>query len=190
MQLDLKCEYAYHPNFISNDIHNSLWNELVSVQSLDSSFLRIGDYVSDTGKIMFTDQDLIDQNVFPTEAWGIVKPWPKYLQNVKHQVEDLIQKTFQVCVGIYYPDGNTGVDYHTDPPAFGDTSIIPSVSLGEERLFSLKEKSSSKTTDIILQQGSLFVMGKGCQELYEHALPIDEQYKKPRINLTFRPYGY
>ena len=27
-------------------------------------------------------------------------------------------------------------------------------------------------------------------ELYEHALPLNPEYKQPRINLTFRKFGF
>ncbi|MFX0557696.1 alpha-ketoglutarate-dependent dioxygenase AlkB [Maribacter sp. CXY002] len=97
---------------------------------------------------------------------------------------------FQTCVCIFYPDGNSGIDYHSDKTAFGDTAIIPSISLGEERQFCLREKKNMSTTKLILKHGSLLVMKDGCQERFEHSLPTDVKYLKPRINLTFRKYGF
>lgn len=73
--------------------------------------------------------------------------------------------------------------------AYGDTSTIPSLSLGEERKFCLREKQTLKVAEVLLKNGSLLIMGKDCQEKYEHALPIDSNYKKGRINITFRKYG-
>jgi alkylated DNA repair dioxygenase AlkB len=91
---------------------------------------------------------------------------------------------------IYYPDGNSGLDFHSDHAVFGDTSIIPSVSLGEEREFKFREKESGNEITTTLESGSLIIMGKHCQERYEHRLPINPESNKPRINLTFRKYGF
>ncbi|MBY4678826.1 alpha-ketoglutarate-dependent dioxygenase AlkB [Marinobacterium arenosum] len=41
-----------------------------------------------------------------------------------------------------------------------------------------------------LADGSLLIMGKGCQEVYEHAVPIDHKYLNPRINLSFRQFRW
>ncbi|MCH2490888.1 MAG: alpha-ketoglutarate-dependent dioxygenase AlkB [Flavobacteriales bacterium] len=68
--------------------------------------------------------------------------------------------------------------------------MIASVSLGQERLFNLREKATQKEHELLLHQGSLLNMGEGCQELYEHALPLNPEYKQPQINLTFRKFGF
>jgi len=64
------------------------------------------------------------------------------------------------------------------------------LSLGEERDFFLREKETLAETKIILENGSLIMMGENCQELYEHSLPTNNINKRPRINLTFRKYGF
>lgn len=43
---------------------------------------------------------------------------------------------------------------------------------------------------IDLPNGSLLLMGDGCQERYEHSLPLDPGCTAPRINLTFRPFDW
>ncbi len=109
---------------------------------------------------------------------------------LKQKVEQYADTNFYCCVCIFYPDGNAGIDYHSDQVAFGDTSIIPSISLGEERTFNLREKQNKTVNSMVLKHGSLLIMDKGCQENYEHSLPIRKKYKNPRINLTFRKYGF
>ena len=44
--------------------------------------------------------------------------------------------------------------------------------------------------NILLEHGSLLVMKKDCQEYYEHSLPENPEYLNPRVNLTFRKYGF
>ena len=80
--------------------------------------------------------------------------------------------------------------YHSDLLAFGDTSFIPSISLGEERKFALGEKATLEIFETVLENGSLLVMEENCQARYEHSLLIDPIYKNGRINLTFRLYGF
>lgn len=67
------------------------------------------------------------------------------------------------------------IDFHSDFVAFGDTSIIPSISLGEEREFIFRE----------IESGNKFVT-----PLAHVSLPINPDYKNERINLTFRKYGF
>ena len=145
---------------------------------------------SDFGKITFIDQNLNDANKFPELLWGKTEVLPETLILIKNRVEKIAKMIFHVCVCIYYPDGNSGVSYHSDYPAFGDTTVIPSLSIGEEREFNLREKTTMKEHSILLEEGSLIIMGEHCQDRYEHSLPTNPIYKNPRINLTFRKYGY
>lgn len=83
------------------------------------------------------------------------------------------------------------IDYHTDPPAYGDTSVIASLSLGEARRFSLRSQSDpDEVHDVELLSGSLVIMGAGCQEQYEHALRVEVSRRNPRFNVTFRMFGH
>ena len=81
------------------------------------------------------------------------------------------------------------MDYHRDVSAFGDTSHIASISLGAERMFSLRELETGEVCDVHLAHGSLIYMGPGCQERYEHAVPADPGCGEARVNLTFRLFG-
>jgi len=193
MKLQLNCEVEYFKDFLELNRANELFIELISlVKKLDyRPETEDGEiYNVNFGKIMFVDQGLLDENRFPEQHWGQTKPWTDKLETVKKLIENHTNQKFQVCVLIYYPDGNSGVDFHSDYVAFGDTSIIPSISLGEEREFIFREKESGNKFVTALENGSLITMGKYCQERYEHSLPINPDYKNQRINLTFRKYGY
>lgn len=110
---------------------------------------------------------------------------------LRRKIESLTGRIFGACVCIYYRDGTKGVDFHRDLPAFGDTSVIPSVSLGAERTFVLRNVSDHSDRFVLKPaHGSLIVMGEGCQQRYEHAVLHDETVTRARINLTFRMLGY
>ena len=38
----------------------------------------------------------------------------------------------------------------------------------------------------ILTDGDLLLMLPGCQEKYQHSIPVRKRIKEPRLNLTFR----
>jgi len=193
MKLKLNCEVDYYSNFLETSEANELFKELTSLVE-DSTFrpqIESGDSVPvNFGKIMFLDQNLLDENKFPEQQWGPTMLWTKKMESVKNQIETLTNQQFQVCVLIHYPDGNSGVDFHSDFVAFGDTSVIPSISLGEERTFIFREIESGIELETTLENGSLVIMGEHCQQRYEHSLPTNPKYKNPRINLTFRKYGF
>lgn len=194
MRLPLNCTLDYWQDFLSPKEADELFQEFVSVHQIADSFINFTingkDFRSDFGKITVMDQTLYDNDAFPKAIYGKTMVWPASLQHVKERIEVLTKKVFQFCVCIYYPDGNSGVAFHADPPAYGDTTIIPSLSLGEERNFQLREITTGAIHEMLLNRGSLLVMGEHCQERYEHCLPVDPSYKKARINMTFRQYGF
>ncbi|MDN3203883.1 alpha-ketoglutarate-dependent dioxygenase AlkB [Algoriphagus sediminis] len=194
MKLDLNCEVEYIGSFLSQEESNGLLHELLKVKDLTTPFsmeLASGElFQQNFGKMMFVDREIYDKKKLPSSIWGTNQVWSESMSVLKRRIEGYTGQSFATCVCIYYPDGNAGVDYHSDQVAFGDTNIIASISLGEERLFQLREKQTGKVYDLILGNGSLLVMGNGTQDRYEHALPINPTYKRPRINLTFRKFGF
>jgi alkylated DNA repair dioxygenase AlkB len=193
MKLPLNCEVDYFKGFLCLEDANDLFSELNNLLKNISFKPKTKNgkvYNVNFKKVMFIDQNLLDEKRFPEEHWGPTRNWTDTLKILKEKIENFTNCKFEVCVLIYYPNGNSGVDFHSDYVAFGDTSIIPSISLGEEREFKLREKESGNETTTTLKNGSLIIMGKHCQDRYEHSIPTNPNYKYPRINLTFRKYGF
>ena len=185
---------SYSPNFLTKKEATELFQQLTSLSELTNMMemkLPSDEVIKyNFGKLMFVDSDLIKKNVFQKSAWGNVMEWPKYMLSIKKQIEEHTGQEFKTCVCIFYPDGSSGIDYHSDKMAFGNTDTIPSISLGEERLFYIRENKTMVENKILLKHGSLLVMKDGCQEHYEHSLPENPKCLKPRVNLTFRKYGF
>ena len=188
--LPLNCEATYEAGFLTTEEALQLYQHLINHYQINQAFLRMQfpdkEYISDFGKISFTSQQWINQNYFPEQGYGKCFVWDDMMLDVKTKVESYYQVAFGICVCIYYPDGNTGVDFHSDLRAFGDLDVIPSISLGAERQFLLRSKDTQEEFDILLENGSILIMGKNCQERYEHALPLAPDCQSGRINLTFR----
>ncbi len=194
MRLPLECHVDYHERFVSPTESNAIFDWICA----NCPGLSEGDTIpmangtvhrTDIGKWMFVDQELTDYALF-IKPHGRRMEWPPLILELRDKIERFIGMEFHVCVCLYYCSGEIDMGFHSDPPSFGPTSLIPSISLGEKRTFLLRNKSDhSDQYEIELPNGSLLIMGAGCQEKYEHAVPVHES-PNPRINLTFRPFKW
>ncbi len=193
MKLPLNCNAEYFPNFLAPEEADQLFRFLTESFDLSNFELKLPDgnsFYTNFGKLTFMEEEILAKRGLRPEELNIVSVWTEAILPVKHRVEKLTGRTFGVGVCIHYPDGHSGIAYHADPANFGDTTVIPSLSLGEERVFCLRENATGEVYSLTLKNGSLLVMGEHCQERYEHALPVNPIYKNPRINITFRQFGY
>ncbi|PBQ30416.1 alpha-ketoglutarate-dependent dioxygenase AlkB [Sphingobacteriaceae bacterium] len=113
--------------------------------------------------------------------------WTKELLELKKIVEELTGTAFNSCLLNLYNTGSEGMAYHSDDEkSLGKNASIASLSLGAERKFLFKHKTSKQTIPIVLENGSLLVMKGTTQTHWLHRLPTTTKVSKPRINLTFR----
>lgn len=114
-------------------------------------------------------------------------PWTTELSLLKSLVESHCCSTFNSCLLNLYHNGDEGMSWHSDDEKIlGEKPAIASLSLGSERKFSFKHKSTKQTVSMLLQQGSLLVMKNNTQTHWLHSLPKTRKSTTPRINLTFR----
>ena len=194
MKLPLACKAEYYRDFVSKEESAALFHWIgENCGDLESTEIVVADgtvHHVDTGKIMFVDSELTSFSLLP-EVYGRRIAWPPIVRPLKGRIECLTGSTFGVCVCIYYKNGECGVGFHSDLPAFGPTSLLPSISLGERREFSMRRRRDpAEQFDIELADGSMLIMGEGFQDEYEHSLPINPKYLNPRINLTFRMFDW
>lgn len=127
---------------------------------------------------------------FPYTYSGTTKhavPWTNELQDLKALVEERTSEHFNACLVNLYHDGSEGMSWHSDGEKDLKTNgAIGSLSLGAERKFSFKHKTSKETVSLILEHGSLLVMQGTTQTYWQHRLPPTKKITCPRINLTFR----
>ena len=182
----------YLPDFLAPEESKSLFDEIRAGYNIEPRTMTMADgseWQQTTGKLMFVAPRLTDETLFPA-SHGRRVVWPASIEKIMQRAAAITGGTFEVCVAIYYLDGQAGVDFHADLPAFGDTSSIASVSLGAERVLTLRDqRDPSRQIPIKLAPGSLLHMGRGFQSRYEHALLPDPHCEEPRINLTFRIFG-
>lgn len=116
---------------------------------------------------------------------------PEYIVDILNKVnlylsENYIDSQMNSVLINYYRDGKDKINYHSDDlTQIGFNPVITSVSLGETRTFSFKNKITKEKKNFSLHNGDLFVMKGETQEQWLHAV-LPEKNKKERINLTFR----
>lgn len=114
------------------------------------------------------------------------QPWLPVLLEIKAQVEELTKDFYQGVLLNYYPDGLTGMGWHSDDERdLVPNAVIVSVSFGATRRFDLRHFDGEKL-NINLEDGSVLIMAGELQQYWKHQVPIQRKIKQPRINLTFR----
>jgi alkylated DNA repair dioxygenase AlkB len=116
-------------------------------------------------------------------------PWTDLLLEIRKRVETVTAASFNSVLLNYYRDNRDSMGFHSDfEPTLGDRPVIASVSLGEERTFILKHKTSklAKPVRLRLASGSLLLMKGETQRYWMHGVNKLARPCGPRINLTFR----
>ena len=87
-----------------------------------------------------------------------------------------------------YRDGHDSMGFHADDePELGENPVLAAVSLGAARRFVIASRRKPKATrTLILEHGSLLVMGGAMQHHYRHGVPKEPAVVGERINVTFR----
>ncbi len=115
-------------------------------------------------------------------------PWTPTLLFLKELVEQETNESFNSVLLNLYRGGADYMSWHADDEnELGLSPVIASISLGSERIFEIKKKENSKPDlSLILNSGSLLVMGGLLQQFYHHRLKKEVKIRGVRINLTFR----
>lgn len=114
-------------------------------------------------------------------------PWTPELLALKSLVEEKSGEQFNACLMNLYHTGDEGMAWHSDgEKELKKNGAIGSLSLGAERTFAFKHKSTKETVSLLLEHGSLLVMKDITQTHWLHRLPPTKKVTRPRINLTFR----
>ena len=114
-------------------------------------------------------------------------PWNSPLEKIHQKISERTNLSFNSCLLNLYQDGSQGMGWHADnEPELDPTSPIISISIGAERYFDFKHKTSKFKMRFTLGSGSLLIMHPPTQKFWVHQVPISKKIISPRINLTFR----
>jgi len=113
--------------------------------------------------------------------------WTETLLELKTICENRTGAVYNSCLLNLYQDGSEGMGWHSDDErSLAPGSSIAALSLGAERKFSFKHRSTKETVSLILENGSLLDMRGTTQKHWLHQIPKSKRVTEPRISLTFR----
>lgn len=114
-------------------------------------------------------------------------PFTPQLLELKKVIETITGETYNSCLLNLYQSGDEGMSWHSDNEhQLKRHGAIASISLGAERSFAFKHKTSHQTHSAMLEHGSLLVMQGETQSHWLHRLAPTKKITTPRVNLTFR----
>ena len=115
-------------------------------------------------------------------------PFSEELLSIKERIRAVSEVNFTSCLLNLYRDGNDSNGWHADDEKeLGTNPVIASVSLGQERVFHLRnKKDNSLKYKILLEHGSLLLMAGETQHFWQHQIPKTAKVIGERINLTYR----
>ena len=109
------------------------------------------------------------------------------LQKIKNYVEQYSGHKFNSVLINLYRNGNDSNGWHADnEKELGINPFIASLSIGTERRFDLQHIKTKEKKSILLENGSLLLMGEEIQHNWKHQIAKTKRVHSPRINLTFR----
>lgn len=116
---------------------------------------------------------------------------PDYMTSIMEKVNRVLNHHFNAILLNHYANGKEYITAHSDSQVGLRTSLVASISVGEDRIFRIRDK---KTKDIVIdvpttEKGLMLMMGD-FQEHFTHEIPADKHITAPRWSLTFREHSF
>jgi len=113
--------------------------------------------------------------------------WEPLIKALKQEVEQRTGQVYNSCLLNLYPDGDTGMAWHSDDEKdLLRNGSIASLSFGASRKFTLKHLLNKGKVELMLHSGELLEMCGETQSHWQHSVPKTKKVDSPRVNLTFR----
>jgi len=176
---------AYTPEFYSIEAADALFQEILSntdwrqeeitVYGKKHLTPRLSCLMGDSG----LNYTYSHTKIFPVG-------WHDTLLKIKTNIEAFTGDAFNSVLINNYRDGQDSNGWHSDDePELGEQPVIASISLGAERDFQLRHKTTKRKEQLRLAHGSLLMMRGKTQRCWQHCVPKRAQAEE-RINLTYR----
>ena len=175
----------YGPIFTVEENEN-LFNQLnATIEWKNEVGIMFGKEFITKRKVAFYADNDIEYTYSSKTKKGL--PWNAELLKIKTIIESYTNAKYNACLLNLYHDGEESMGWHSDDEKeIVTNSSIASLSIGIDRKFSFKHKTSKEKIDLFLEGGSLLEMKGAIQKNWWHALPKSKKVIQPRINLTFR----
>ncbi|MFM1877510.1 MAG: hypothetical protein RLZZ241_376 [Bacteroidota bacterium] len=181
------CALRYIPQFLPSEIAASLFNKLLGEVPWRADKITVFGKTYNQPRLTA----LYGEAGKPYSYSGITmhpNPFTPDLEDLRALVSNQSGVQFSSVLLNLYRDGQDSNGWHADNEReLGPNPVIASVSLGAARYFHLKHRTlKDQRLKILLEPGSLLIMGGETQEYWLHQIAKTKQKVTPRINLTFR----
>lgn len=187
-RLDLRdADVTYHPAPDLGIAPDELFAQLRDEIPWEQHSVGINDRVIPQPRLSSWHGDIVHK--YASLAHHLVPhPWSATLAGIRARVEALAAGRFNSMLANLYRDGQDAIGWHADDePELGPRPLIASLSLGGERRFDMRLRADhGRVVRMVLEHGSLLVMGGAMQKYWQHSLARTAQPVGERINLTFR----
>ena len=180
-------DITYYPDFIKQIEADVYFNKLRDTIPWQQDFIKL--YGKTHAQPRLTALFAVNKKTYTYSNITMTPhPFSKDLIALKTQIETLAKIQFTTCLLNLYRNGKDSNGWHADDEKeLGKNPVIASLSLGQERMFHLRNKSNKDLKQkIVLQHGSLLLMKGETQHFWQHQIPKTTRLIKERINLTFR----
>jgi len=176
----------YYPEFFDAQESLSLFTRLTAQLAWQEEFIKMfGNPIKVPRLVCWYGDENVQYRYSGVDHKGL--PWTTDLLHIKSRIEKHTQAHFNSVLGNYYRNETDSMGWHSDNEReLGGTPCIASLSLGEERLFKIRNNKQGTTYNIPLSNGSLLVMSGNFQNEWKHSIPKTKAIKQARINLTYR----
>lgn len=181
--------YTYYPDFLTKQEADALLAHCKALKWQQNYSQRWGVRVANPRLELLYGSPKINYKYGGVTLYA--EKWTRELWELGARINQQTGHTFQYVIGNLYRNGDDSIGWHADDDSsMGFEPPIASVSLGQMRLFQIKEiKDGAKAESIWLEHGSLLLMAPGMQQTHVHRVPkVTRGWCGERINLTFRPY--
>ena len=185
-QLPYDGEVFYFGQILTPDRSDDYYHRLMnSVAWQHDHAVIFGKQITTKRKVAWYADQLFSYTYSGTTKTALY--WTAELLELRHIAEKVTGAKFNSCLLNLYHNGDEGMAWHSDAEKeLVEGAVIASISLGTERKFSFKHKTSKETVSVMLGPGSLLTMAGLTQTHWLHRLPPTKKVHSPRINLTFR----
>lgn len=177
---------TYRGEWINHEEADFYFNRFLKTISWENDIVNIfGKRIVTQRKVAWYGDKPFDYTYSKTTRKAL--PWTEDLKVLLQKVSDETGAKYNSCLLNLYHNGQEGMGWHSDnEKELLKNGTIASVSFGAERPFFFKHKETKEKIEVMLENGSLLVMGGMVQSHWMHSLPKRKNISKPRINLTFR----
>lgn len=179
-------EVYYFENFLDEQLSKQFFQELhKNIYWEHDEFLMYGKKIITKRKVAWYGSKEFDYTY--SNKTRKARKFTEELVKIKRLIEVESKDVYNSCLLNLYHEGSEGMGWHSDnEKELQPLATIASLSLGGERKFAFKHKTTKETISLTLHNGSLLLMKGAVQQHWLHQLPKTKKNVDPRINLTFR----